>query len=165
MLFYVARWSCRNVISFHSILYQSYLIDMTIKPLDLIGSGSTITHPSTYFLYRLSYTESGTLGNPGAYPRELREQGGGQPGRGAKQDTIVHTFTHYGQFRDANQSTAHVFWTGGGNPSSVGRTPVTLGGGGNRTPYPRDVNKGPPTYQWQYRHNSTHLVHIMQHYG
>ncbi|KAK3534849.1 hypothetical protein QTP86_026703, partial [Hemibagrus guttatus] len=44
------------------------------------------------------------------------------------QGTHTHSFTHYGQFRDANQPTMHVFGPGEetgvpvGNPRSTGRT-------------------------------------------
>ncbi|KAK3551371.1 hypothetical protein QTP70_016656, partial [Hemibagrus guttatus] len=56
----------------------------------------------------------------------------------------VHTHTHYGQFRDANQPTMHVFGPGevtgvpGENPRGTGRTCKlhTHGGGRNRTPNP-----------------------------
>ncbi|KAK3526730.1 hypothetical protein QTP70_032124, partial [Hemibagrus guttatus] len=52
--------------------------------------------------------------------------------------------THYGQFRNANQPTMHVFGPGeetgapGGNPRGTGRTCKlhTHGGGGDRTPNP-----------------------------
>ncbi|KAK3534354.1 hypothetical protein QTP86_014277, partial [Hemibagrus guttatus] len=60
----------------------------------------------------------------------------------------AHTHTLiYGQFRDANQPTMHVFGPGeetgvpGGNPRGTGRTCKlhTHGGGGNRTPNPGDT--------------------------
>ncbi|KAK3544016.1 hypothetical protein QTP70_034018, partial [Hemibagrus guttatus] len=58
--------------------------------------------------------------------------------------SFTHAFTHYGQFRDANQPTMHVFGPGeetgvpGGNPRGTGRTCKlhTHGGGRNRTPNP-----------------------------
>ncbi|KAK3536892.1 hypothetical protein QTP86_027096 [Hemibagrus guttatus] len=63
----------------------------------------------------------------------------------------AHTlsFTHYRQFRDANQPTMHVFGLGeeagvpGGNPQGTGRTCKlhTRGGGGNRTPNPGGVRQ------------------------
>ncbi len=73
-------------------------------------------------------------GEPGAYPRKHRAQGGVHPGQGASPSqgtityTLTHTFIHYGHFRHANQSTMHVFGLGeetgvpGGNPRSTGRT-------------------------------------------
>ncbi|KAK3544899.1 hypothetical protein QTP86_028503, partial [Hemibagrus guttatus] len=57
--------------------------------------------------------------------------------------SFTHAITHYGQFRDANQPTMHVFGPGeetgvpGGNPMRHGenmQTPHTHGRGGNRTP-------------------------------
>ncbi|KAK3508268.1 hypothetical protein QTP70_018018 [Hemibagrus guttatus] len=56
----------------------------------------------------------------------------------------ILSFTHYGQFRDANQPTMHVFGLGeetgvsGGNPQGMRRTCKfhTHGGGRNRTPNP-----------------------------
>ncbi|KAK3555928.1 hypothetical protein QTP86_029764, partial [Hemibagrus guttatus] len=65
----------------------------------------------------------------------------------------THTRGYYGQFRDANQPTMHVFGPGeetgvpGGNPQGTGRTCKlhTHGRGGNRTPNPGDVRQtGPP---------------------
>ncbi|KAK3557276.1 hypothetical protein QTP70_026278, partial [Hemibagrus guttatus] len=57
------------------------------------------------------------------------------------QGTHTLSFTHYGQFRDTNQPTMHVFGPGeetgvpGGNPRGTGRTCklLTHGGGGIRT--------------------------------
>ncbi|KAK3571616.1 hypothetical protein QTP86_015351, partial [Hemibagrus guttatus] len=62
----------------------------------------------------------------------------------ARTHTLSHAITHYGQFRDANQPTLHVFGPGEetrvprGNPRGTGRTCKlhTHGGGGNRTPNP-----------------------------
>ncbi|KAK3570929.1 hypothetical protein QTP86_030721, partial [Hemibagrus guttatus] len=63
--------------------------------------------------------------------------------------SLIHSrnHTHYGQFRDANQPTMHVFGLGegtgvpGGNPRGTGRTCNlhTHGGGGNQTPNPGGV--------------------------
>ncbi|KAK3553680.1 hypothetical protein QTP70_006888 [Hemibagrus guttatus] len=61
--------------------------------------------------------------------------------------SFTHAITHYGQFRDANQPTMHVFGPGeetgvpGGNPRGTGRTCKlhTHGGGGNQTPNPGDA--------------------------
>ncbi|KAK3560822.1 hypothetical protein QTP86_019514, partial [Hemibagrus guttatus] len=60
----------------------------------------------------------------------------------------THTLIHYGQFRDANQPTMHVFEPGeetGVNPRGTGRTCKlhTHGGGGNRTPNPGGVRQTP----------------------
>ncbi|KAK3508144.1 hypothetical protein QTP70_015342 [Hemibagrus guttatus] len=58
----------------------------------------------------------------------------------------AHTlsFTHYGQFRDANQPTMHVFGPGTRRkPPRHGenmQTPHTHGGGGNRTPWRCEAN-------------------------
>ncbi|KAK3551413.1 hypothetical protein QTP70_017296 [Hemibagrus guttatus] len=49
--------------------------------------------------------------------------------------THSHSLTHYGEFRDANQPTMHVFVRHGENM----QIPNTHGGGGNRTPNPGDV--------------------------
>ncbi|KAK3520586.1 hypothetical protein QTP70_027503 [Hemibagrus guttatus] len=63
--------------------------------------------------------------------------------------SFTHAITLYGQFRDANQPTMHVFGPGeetgvpGGNPRGTGRTCKlhTHGGGGNRTPNPGGVRQ------------------------
>ncbi|KAK3560266.1 hypothetical protein QTP86_003983 [Hemibagrus guttatus] len=76
----------------------------------------------------------------------IGHQGRIHPGRSANPSQGTHTlsFTHYGQFRDANQPTMHVFGPGEetgvprGNPRGTGRTPHPHGGGGNRTPNPGD---------------------------
>ncbi|KAF4092642.1 hypothetical protein AMELA_G00023420 [Ameiurus melas] len=85
------------------------------------------------------------MGEPGVYPRGLREQGGVHPGQGANslEDTITPTFAH--PFGNANQSTAHVFGLGEetgvprGNPRSTGNmlTRHTQGRGGNEIHNPR----------------------------
>ncbi|KAK3539519.1 hypothetical protein QTP70_009497 [Hemibagrus guttatus] len=56
----------------------------------------------------------------------IGHQGRIHPGRSANPSQGVHTHTHYGQFRDANQPTMHVFGLGeetgapGGNPRGTG---------------------------------------------
>ncbi|KAK3510232.1 hypothetical protein QTP70_031056 [Hemibagrus guttatus] len=63
--------------------------------------------------------------------------------------SFTHAITHYGQFKDANQPTMHVFGLGeetgvpGGNPRGTGRTCKlhTHGGGGNPTPNPGGVRQ------------------------
>ncbi|KAK3557456.1 hypothetical protein QTP70_027742, partial [Hemibagrus guttatus] len=78
----------------------------------------------------------------------IGHQGRIHPGRSAKPSQGTHTLsfthavTHYGQFRDANQPTMHVFEPGeetgvpGRNPRGTGRTCKlhTHGGSGNQTP-------------------------------
>ncbi|KAK3570549.1 hypothetical protein QTP86_022085 [Hemibagrus guttatus] len=85
----------------------------------------------------------------------IGHQGRIHPGRSANPSQGTHTlsFTHaitlYGQFRNANQPTMHVFGPGeetgvpGGNPRGTGRTCKlhTHGGGGNRTPNPAGVRQ------------------------
>lgn len=60
-------------------------------------------------------------GEPGAYPKGLRDQGKGQPEWNAIlwQGTIAHTYC--GQFRDDSRSTMHVFGLGR-KPEYAGET-------------------------------------------
>ncbi|KAK3534374.1 hypothetical protein QTP86_014445, partial [Hemibagrus guttatus] len=89
-------------------------------------------------------------GEPVPISGAIGHQGRIHPGQSANPSQGTHILihsrnhTHYGQFRDANQPTMHVFGPGeetgapGGNPRSTRRTCKlhTHGRGGNRTPNP-----------------------------
>ncbi|KAK3526462.1 hypothetical protein QTP70_027725, partial [Hemibagrus guttatus] len=95
----------------------------------------------SFIVYRLSELFSGH-GEPVPISGVIGHHGRIHPGRSANPSQGAHT--HYGQFRDANQPTMHVFGlreetrVPGGNPRGTGRTCKlhTHGGGGNRTPNP-----------------------------
>ncbi|KAK3508340.1 hypothetical protein QTP70_022085, partial [Hemibagrus guttatus] len=90
-------------------------------------------------------------GEPVPISGVIGHQGRIHPGQSANLSQGTHTlsFTQYGQFRDANQPTMHVFGLGEetgapeGNPRGTGRTCKlhTHSGGGNRTPNPGGINE------------------------
>ncbi|KAK3548593.1 hypothetical protein QTP70_015103 [Hemibagrus guttatus] len=65
-----------------------------------------------------------SLGHQG----RIHPGGSANPSQGTHTLSFTHAITHYGQFRDANQPTMHVFGLGeetgvpGGNPRGTGRT-------------------------------------------
>ncbi|KAK3552597.1 hypothetical protein QTP86_017936, partial [Hemibagrus guttatus] len=97
----------------------------------------------SFIVYRLSELFSGH-GEPVPIPGIVGHRGRIHPGRSANPSQGAHTLsftdaiTHYGQFRDANQPTVHVFGLGEetGVPGGNRQTPHTHGGGRNRTPNP-----------------------------
>ncbi|KAK3552653.1 hypothetical protein QTP86_017877 [Hemibagrus guttatus] len=99
-----------------------------------------------FIVYHLSELFSGH-GEPVPISGIIGHQGRIHPGQSANPSqgthtlSFTHAITHYGQFRDANQPTMHVFGPGEetgvpqGNPRGMGRTCKlhTHGGGRNRT--------------------------------
>ncbi|KAK3568206.1 hypothetical protein QTP86_000223 [Hemibagrus guttatus] len=81
---------------------------------------------------------SGIIGHQG----RIHPGRSANPSQGTHTLSFTHAITHYGQFRDANQPTMHVFGLGEetgvprGSPRGMGKTCKlhTHGGGGNRTP-------------------------------
>ncbi|KAK3515799.1 hypothetical protein QTP70_033043 [Hemibagrus guttatus] len=67
---------------------------------------------------------SGVIGHQG----RIHPGRSANPSQGTHTLSFTHTVTHYGQFRDANHPTMHVFGPGeetevpGGNPRGMGRT-------------------------------------------
>ncbi|KAK3555515.1 hypothetical protein QTP86_021298, partial [Hemibagrus guttatus] len=77
----------------------------------------------------------------------IGHQGRTHPGRSANPSegthtlSFTHAITHYGQFRDANQPTMHVF--GGGNRSTRRKPPRH--GENMQTPHMAEAGIEPPT--------------------